>query len=175
MQQFSLSSYSAPKPNNCLFLNNIQMETKEIKYDRLLPQIKALIDHRCSEIANYANTAAAIQNEFKHWWCGFYFVNAKNQLELGPFQGPVACTLIDFNKGVCGTAWARKEAIVVANVHEFEGHIACSSESNSEIVVPIIKNGVVYAVLDIDSTEYNTFDAIDEKYLIQIAELLAAC
>ena len=151
------------------------METKELKYISLVPQIKNLIDAQCNEIANYANVAAAIQAEFKHWWCGFYFVNAKNQLELGPFQGPVACTLIDFNKGVCGTAWAKKETIVVPNVHEFEGHIACSSESNSEIVVPILKNGIVHAVLDIDSTEFNTFDAIDEKYLIQIADLLSNC
>ncbi len=151
------------------------MEPKELKYISLVPQIKNLIDAQCNEIANYANVAAAIQAEFKHWWCGFYFVNAKNQLELGPFQGPVACTLIDFNKGVCGTAWAKKETIVVPNVHEFEGHIACSSESNSEIVVPILKNGIVHAVLDIDSTEFNTFDAIDEKYLIQIADLLSNC
>ena len=151
------------------------METKELKYISLVPQIKNLIDAHCNEIANYANVAAAIQAEFKHLWCGFYFVNAKNQLELGPFQGPVACTLIDFNKGVCGTSWAKKEAIVVPDVHKFEGHIACSSESNSEIVVPVLKNGIVHAVLDIDSTEYNTFDAIDEKYLLQITDLLSNC
>lgn len=151
------------------------MQEKESKYIDLLTQLESLIDYNCSEISNYANVSAAIQAQFRHWWCGFYFVNSKNQLELGPFQGPVACTLIQYNKGVCGTAWAKNQTIIVPNVHEFEGHIACSSESNSEIVVPILKNNLVYSVLDIDSIEFNSFDAIDEKYLNQIALLLSKC
>lgn len=141
------------------------MNNKEILYQELIQEIHSLIDKNCGETANYANAAAAIQSKFKHWWCGFYFVNRNHKLELGPFQGPVACTLIDFNKGVCGTSWAKKETIIVPNVHEFEGHIACSSESNSEIVVPIIKNNEVYAVLDIDSINFNTFDSVDQHYL----------
>jgi len=148
------------------------METKELKYISLVPQIKNLIDTQCNEIANYANVAAAIQAEFKHWWCGFYFVNAKNQLELGPFQGPVACTSIGFNKGVCGTAWAKAHSIIVPNVHEFEGHIACSSESNSEIVVPVFKQEKIVAVLDIDSIYFNTFDEVDALYLEQIVAMI---
>jgi len=153
---------------------SLSQAEKHALYQSLVKQIAALIDPNASELSNYANVCAAIQTAFKHWWCGFYFVNGE-RLTLGPFQGPVACTLIEFNKGVCGTAWAKKEAIVVPNVHAFDGHIACSSESNSEIVVPILKNGIVHAVLDIDSTEFNTFDAIDKKYLIQIAELLSNC
>lgn len=145
---------------------------KEEKYKALLLAIQSLIDPSCGYVANYANVAAAIYNEFGHWWCGFYIVNQRNQLELGPFQGPVACTLIEYNKGVCGTAWAKKETIVVENVHEFEGHIACSAESNSEIVVPIIKDNTVIAVLDIDSREYSAFNEVDKKYLEQIVSFL---
>lgn len=148
------------------------MTQKELQYQSLLSQIESLIDPKCTWIANYANVCAAIQSEFKHWWCGFYMVNTNKMLELGPFQGPVACTLIDFNKGVCGTAWARKETILVPNVHEFEGHIACSSESNSEIVVPIIKNNEVIGVLDIDSIHFNQFDEIDKLYLEKIVQKL---
>ncbi len=150
------------------------MTEKENQYQSLLSQIEVLIDPKCSWIANYANICAAIQAEFKHWWCGFYMVNENKLLELGPFQGPVACTLIGFNKGVCGTAWAKKETIIVPNVHEFEGHIACSSESNSEIVIPIIKNNEVIGVLDIDSINYNQFDEIDKLYLEKIVLLLVS-
>jgi L-methionine (R)-S-oxide reductase len=146
--------------------------TKKEQYEQLLKQVEALLDPQCSWLANYSNVCAAIQGSFNHWWCGFYFVNTKKQLELGPFQGPVACTLIPYDKGVCGTSWARKESIVVPDVHKFEGHIACSSESNSEIVVPIIRNGEVIGVLDIDSTHFDQFDETDRHYLEQIVELL---
>lgn len=145
---------------------------KEARYKTLLTQIETLIDPQCGTIANYANVCAAIQAEFGFWWCGFYIINTTKQLELGPFQGPVACTLIGYNKGVCGSSWAQKETIIVPNVHEFEGHIACSSASNSEIVVPIFKNQEVVAVLDIDSLEYNAFDTVDQLYLEQIVALL---
>lgn len=145
---------------------------KEARYIALLAQIKALIDPKCGAIANYANICAAIQAEFGFWWCGFYIINDKNQLELGPFQGPVACTLIDFNKGVCGSSWAQKKSLIVPNVHEFEGHIACSSASNSEIVIPVFNQKEVIGVLDIDSKEFNTFDSVDQLYLEQIVALL---
>ena len=161
-------------------MNALQMELNQGKlaqdktqtYQRLLKQVEALIDPNLGWVGNYANVCAAIQQSFKHWWCGFYFVNSGRQLELGPFQGPAACTLIDFNKGVCGTAWARKETIIVPDVHQFEGHIACSAESNSEIVIPVKRSGNVIAVLDIDSTNFNEFDEIDQDYLEQIVELL---
>lgn len=146
---------------------------KELNYQTLLSQIDALIDSNCGWVANYANVCAAIQQYFNHWWCGFYVINKNNQLELGPFIGPVACTIIDFNKGVCGKAWAQSSTIVVPNVHEFEGHIACSSESNSEIVVPIIQNNQVIGVLDIDSKSFNSFDSIDKEYLETIVKILA--
>ena len=145
---------------------------KKEKYELLVSQIQALIDPACSWLANYANVCAAIQGTFSHWWCGFYFVNNSNQLELGPFQGPVACTLIGYDKGVCGTSWARKETIIVPDVHQFEGHIACSSESNSEIVVPLIQNGKVTGVLDIDSLNFSEFDETDAYYLEKITDML---
>jgi len=142
------------------------------QYKQLIVQVQALIDPECSWLANYANVIAAIQSTFHHWWCGFYFVNQRQELELGPFQGPVACTLIGFNQGVCGSSWARKETILVPDVHQFEGHIACSSESNSEIVVPVIQNNHVIGVLDIDSVNFGEFDEIDQHYLELIVELL---
>jgi L-methionine (R)-S-oxide reductase len=146
--------------------------TKSGQYEQLITQLEALIDPECSWLANYANICAALQDSFRHWWCGFYFVNRNQQLELGPFQGPVACTLIPYNKGVCGTSWAKRESIIVPDVHQFEGHIACSSESNSEIVIPIIRNNRVIGVLDIDSINFNQFDEIDQHYLERIVELL---
>jgi len=148
------------------------MTPKQARYEALLHEIKALIDPNCGQIANFANVSAALYAALKPWWCGFYIVNQNGQLELGPFQGPVACTLIGFNKGVCGTAWATRKTVVVPDVHAFEGHIACSSESNSEIVVPLIRNGEVTAVLDIDSTEFNAFDETDRQYLEAILDLL---
>ena len=118
-----------------------------------------------------ANVAAALHEAFGFWWTGFYRVEGQ-QLVLGPFQGPIACTRIPYGKGVCGTAWQRAQTIIVPNVHEFAGHIACSSASNSEIVVPILHDGQVVAVLDIDSTDFNTFDETDQLYLEKIAEML---
>ncbi len=147
-------------------------DPKTEMYEELLKKTEALIDPACKWLANYSNVIAAIQETFSHWWCGFYFVNANNQLELGPFMGPVACTLIGYNKGVCGSAWAKKESIVVPDVHKFEGHIACSSESNSEIVVPLIQHGNVIGVLDIDSRNYAQFDDTDRHFLEQIVKLL---
>ena len=141
--------------------------TKEEQYQEIIPQIQSLIAGETDLIANMANIAAALHNTFHFWWTGFYIVRAK-ELVLGPFQGPIACTRIPYNKGVCGTAWAQNKTIIVPNVHEFPGHIACSSASKSEIVVPIRRNGNVIAVLDIDSADYNTFDAIDQTYLEKI-------
>ena len=140
---------------------------KEATYQTLIPQIQALVAGETDLIANMANVAAVLHNTFHFWWTGFYLVK-ENELVLGPFQGPIACTRIPYNKGVCGSAWAQDKTLVVPNVHEFPGHIACSSASKSEIVVPIRRNGEVIAVLDIDSADYNTFDTIDQKYLEQI-------
>ena len=158
--------------------------TKEKQYQEVIPQINSLIAGETDLIANMANIAAVLHQTFHFWWTGFYLVKpitntpsslegrsggVPNSLVLGPFQGPVACTRIPYNKGVCGTAWAQNKTLIVPNVHEFPGHIACSSASNSEIVVPIRRDGEVIAVLDIDSTDYNTFDAIDQTYLEQIS------
>ena len=161
---------------------------KEATYLSLIPQINSLIAGETDLIANMANIVAVLHNTFHFWWTGFYLVKDKDQssiinqqspitndqsqmtseLVLGPFQGPVACTRIPYNKGVCGSAWAQDRTLVVPDVHEFPGHIACSSASKSEIVVPIRKDGEIIAVLDIDSADYNTFDAIDQRYLEQI-------
>ena len=119
-------------------------------------------------IANMANIVAAIQETFHFWWVGFYRVEG-DELVLGPFQGPVACTRIPFGRGVCGTAWQQEKTVIVPDVHRFPGHIACSSASKSEIVVPIRRDGKIIAVLDIDSDEYNAFDALDQRYLEQIS------
>lgn len=192
-------------------------QAKEATYQTIIPQIQALVAGETDMIANMANIAAVLHETFHFWWTGFYIVKDENErtkeegpsaishqpstiscqpsaiskeLVLGPFQGPIACTRIPYGKGVCGTAWAKGETVIVPNVHEFPGHIACSSESKSEIVVPIFRqNGTgkdiegtgedtegtsgqagkeVIAVLDIDSAEFNTFDAIDQKYLEQI-------
>ncbi|MBQ2540661.1 MAG: GAF domain-containing protein [Paludibacteraceae bacterium] len=150
--------------------------SKQETYQALLPQIESLVAGEKDEIANMANVAAALHETFSFWWTGFYRVGRQNgtapvesvQLVLGPFQGPVACTRIPYGKGVCGTAWQRAETVIVPNVHEFAGHIACSSASNSEIVVPVIRHNQVVAVLDIDSTDFNTFDETDKYYLEQI-------
>jgi len=144
--------------------------TKEETYQTLLPQIQALVADETDTVANMANIAAALHEAFGFWWTGFYRV-VGNELVLGPFQGPVACTRISFGRGVCGTAWERGETVIVPNVHEFPGHIACSAASNSEIVVPVRRNGQIVAVLDIDSAEYNTFDAIDKQYLEKLVLL----
>ena len=120
-----------------------------------------------------ANIAAMLHETFGFWWTGFYRVDPESaQLVLGPFQGPVACTRIAFGKGVCGTAWERRSTVVVPDVHQFPGHIACSSASNSEIVVPVFRDEEVVAVLDIDSTDFNTFDDTDKEWLERIVSLL---
>lgn len=147
-------------------------QTKVELYEELLKQAEGLIDHHCSDITNYANISALLKTTFNFWWCGFYLVNKNNHLELGPFQGPVACTLIGYGKGVCGASWEKKSTIVVPDVHQFEGHIACSSASNSEIVVPLIKNNEVIGVLDIDSEHFNHFDEVDAHYLEKLVEMI---
>ncbi|MBK6984228.1 MAG: GAF domain-containing protein [Bacteroidetes bacterium] len=150
----------------------IKGNTKEEKYQSIIPQIKALIDGETDAIANMANICAALKYGFNFFWVGFYLVK-DNQLVLAPFQGPVACTRIHLGKGVCGTAWKNNEVIIVDDVDKFPGHIACSSLSKSEIVLPIYnsKNEII-GVLDIDSDEYATFDKTDELYLNQILKLI---
>jgi len=145
--------------------------TKQETYQSILPQIESLVAGETDMIAKMANVAAVLHEAFGFWWTGFYRVEGQ-QLVLGPFQGPIACTRIPFGRGVCGTAWQRAETVIVPNVHEFAGHIACSSASNSEIVVPILRDGQVIAVLDIDSTDFGTFDETDLLYLEQIAQLI---
>ena len=148
-------------------------EMKEGQYKLLVSQIEALIDGEKDMIAVMSNVAAAIHHTMGFWWTGFYRVVA-DELVLGPFQGPVACMHIPFGKGVCGTAWQRAETVIVPDVEQFPGHIACSSESKSEIVVPVFgSNGKVMAVLDIDSEHLATFDETDRKYLKAICKLVS--
>lgn len=149
----------------------ISKGSKEEQYKSLLPQIKVLVEGESDQIANLANIAAALKEQFDFFWVGFYLVKG-DELVLGPFQGPVACTRIAYNKGVCGTAWAEKKVLTVPDVDAFPGHIACSSLSKSEIVLPLYHNGEIIGVLDVDSELYGTFDDIDEKYLTQIIDLL---
>ena len=144
---------------------------KRDKYEMLYSQLESLLEGETDEIANMANTAALIHETFGFWWTGFYIVK-DGQLVLGPFQGPVACTRIPYGKGVCGTAWEQGRSIVVPDVELFPGHIACSSLSRSEIVVPLIKDGGVVGVLDIDSKELACFDETDRIWLEKIATLL---
>lgn len=150
----------------------IQGTTKEEKYKSLLPQIKALVETESDLIANMANVCAALKFGFDFFWVGFYLIK-DNQLVLAPFQGPVACTRIPLGKGVCGTAWKNNEVLVVDDVDLFPGHIACSSLSKSEIVLPIYDaNKHIVGVLDIDSDAYKTFDDTDKIYLTQVLEFL---
>ena len=144
---------------------------KTDRYKETYKSIEAVISGESDIIANMANMAAILHETFGFWWTGFYIVKG-GELVLGPFQGPVACTRIPFGKGVCGTAWKQGETIVVPDVHAFPGHIACSSLSCSEIVVPICDEKGVHAVLDIDSKEYSTFDQIDREWLERIVSLL---
>lgn len=146
--------------------------TKDEQFQTLLPQIKALIEGEPDLIANLANVCGALKEQFNWLWVGFYLVK-NNELVLGPFQGPVACTRIKKGRGVCGTSWQKKETIVVPDVEAFPGHIACSSASRSEIVVPAIRNGEVVAVLDVDSEYLSYFDDNDLKYLEEIVEMIA--
>ena len=146
-------------------------------YEALIPQIKSLTEGESDIYANMANITAVLKEAFDFFWVGFYFVKPDNSeygksLVLGPFQGPVACTRIAMGKGVCGFAWQQATCVIVPDVDLFPGHIACSSYSKSEIVVPIFNEGYVSAVLDIDSSELNTFDQTDEKYLIKIVSFL---
>ena len=143
---------------------------KEEKYKILLPQLESLIKGEDDLIANLANISAALKETFDFLWVGFYLIKG-DQLVLGPFQGPVACTRIEKGKGVCGTAWEKEKTIIVEDVESFPGHIACSSLSRSEIVIPVRRDGRVTMVLDVDSEHYKQFDEIDSEYLNQIVLL----
>lgn len=145
----------------------ISAGSKENKYRELLPQLHALVGTETDFIANLANVAAALKQTFNFFWTGFYIVKG-DELVLGPFQGPIACTRIRIGRGVCGTAWKEARTLIVPDVEQFPGHIACSSDSKSEIVVPIIKQGKVIGVLDIDSDSPDSFDTVDARYLEEI-------
>jgi GAF domain-containing protein len=149
----------------------ISSGTKSEQYASLLPQIKGLLEGETDLVANLANVAAALKEQFGWLWTGFYLVK-NDELVLGPFQGPVACTRIRKGKGVCGSCWAEAKTLIVPDVEKFPGHIACSSLSRSEIVVPLIKNGIVTGVLDVDSSEYNHFDQTDQQYLEEIVSMI---
>ena len=149
----------------------ISGNSKQENYASLLPQVQAVMDNSVDIIANMANMAAMLHETFGFWWTGFYRVIG-NELVLGPFQGPLACTRIAYGRGVCGTAWKEKRTIVVPDVEEFPGHIACSSASRSEIVVPVFQDGEVIAVLDIDSDRLATFDETDSEYLEKVVTFL---
>ena len=140
---------------------------KQEMYETLLPQIASLVGNETDLIANMANIAAALKQTFGFFWVGFYLVK-EDELVLGPFQGPIACTRIRLGKGVCGTAWKEGRTLIVPDVEQFPGHIACSSDSKSEIVVPVLQQGEVIGVLDIDSNELDSFDTIDARYLEEI-------
>jgi L-methionine (R)-S-oxide reductase len=146
---------------------------KNDKYQTLLQQLPALMDERVDNVANMANLVAALKQTFGFFWVGFYRLQA-DELVLGPFQGPIACTRIKKGQGVCGATWVEERTIVVPNVHEFPGHIACSDQSKSEIVVPLFKAGVLVAVLDVDSDEFATFDEVDKIQLEKILEWFSA-
>jgi GAF domain-containing protein len=144
---------------------------KEEQYLSLIPQIKGLVSGEPDLVANLANIAAALKEQFDFFWVGFYLVK-DDELVLGPFQGPVACTRISKGRGVCGASWAQSNTIIVPDVEKFPGHIACSSISKSEIVVPLFKNYEVWGVLDVDSDQYNSFDETDAQFLQEIVALI---
>ncbi|KAK5574509.1 hypothetical protein RB653_009762 [Dictyostelium firmibasis] len=146
--------------------------SKEEQYQSLLPQIEGLLTGENNQIANLANITAALKEQFNFFWVGFYLVDTENELVLGPFQGPIACTRIRKGRGVCGGAWSQEKTLIVPDVEKFPGHIACSSLSKSEIVLPLYKQGKIIGVLDVDSNQLNSFDEIDEKYLSQVLKLL---
>ena len=152
----------------CLIISD---GNKHEKYSVLYNQIRSLLDSENDLISNMANISSMIHHTFGFWWTGFYRVSA-DELVLGPFQGPIACSRIRFGKGVCGTAWKDARTVIVPDVDRFPGHIACSSLSRSEIVVPIFRGEDVYAVLDIDSKELSTFDETDKEWLEKITKLL---
>ena len=145
--------------------------TKEEQYQTLLPQIKGLLEGEPDLVANLANVTAALKEQFNWLWVGFYLVK-HNELVLGPFQGPVACTRIKKGRGVCGKSWEDKKTLIVPDVEKFPGHITCSSLSRSEIVIPIFKNNEVTAILDVDSEALDHFDETDKKYLEEIVNLI---
>lgn len=147
--------------------------TKAEKYESLIPQIQGLIQGEENLIANMANISAALKEGMDFFWVGFYLVDSDDELVLGPFQGPVACTRIKKGKGVCGTSWKKNEVLIVPDVDEFPGHIACASASKSEIVLPVEENKQTIGVLDVDSDRLNDFDEIDRKYLEKILSLLS--
>ena len=144
---------------------------KAERYKTLVPQIASLVQGETDTVANLSNVVAALRQALKFFWVGFYLVK-NNELVLGPFQGSIACTRIGFGKGVCGTSWKEKKVLMVPNVNEFPGHIACSSDSKSEIVLPAFKNGEVALVLDVDSDRLNDFDKIDEFWLGQVISMV---
>ena len=145
-----------------------QNQPKDVRYRELLPQLQSLVEGETDLTANLANVAAALKEVFGWWWVGFYLVKG-NELVLGPFQGPVACTRIAFGRGVCGMAWKEKRSVLVPDVNQFPGHIACSSASVSEIVVPVFgENNEVFAVLDVDSERYDVLDEVDVEWLEKI-------
>ncbi len=144
---------------------------KSERYKALLPQIKSLVTGEADLVANLSNIAAALKQTMNFFWVGFYIVK-NDQLVLGPFQGPIACTRINLGKGVCGTSWKEQRVILVEDVDLFPGHIACSSDSKSEIVLPVMANGKVVMVLDVDSDKLSDFDAIDELYLREVVEII---
>lgn len=145
--------------------------SKAENYTSLIPQIKGLIDGEPDLVANLANIVAALKEQFGWFWVGFYMVKG-DELVLAPFQGPVACTRIRKGRGVCGSSWAQAQTLIVPDVEKFPGHIACSSLSKSEIVVPVIRNGEVVGVLDVDSSELDSFDAVDQQFLEEIISLI---
>ena len=145
--------------------------SKEERYTTLIPQIEALVHDEADVIANLSNIVAALKQTMNFFWVGFYIVK-ENQLVLGPFQGPIACTRINFGKGVCGASWKEKKTILVPDVEEFPGHIACSSASKSEIVLPAFKNGEVTLVLDVDSDVLNDFDSTDQQALEAVMRIV---
>ena len=147
-----------------------QAGRKEI-YERLLPQIQSLVADEPNTVANLANIAAALREALGFFWVGSYLVEGQ-ELVLGPFQGPVACTRIAYGRGVCGQAWAERKTIIVPNVNDFPGHIACSAASQSEIVVPVIKDGQVVMVLDVDSDQLDAFSEVDERYLGKLVQFM---
>ncbi|SNS56775.1 GAF domain-containing protein [Ekhidna lutea] len=153
-------------------LTLIEEGTKEEKYKSLIPQITGLLYGENNLIANLANISAALKEGMGFFWVGFYLVDSEDELVLGPFQGPVACTRIKSGKGVCGSSWQRDQTLIVPNVDEFPGHIACASASKSEIVIPVKKDGKTIGVLDVDSDRLNDFDEVDQQYLQQILKLL---
>ena len=142
-------------------------------YESLLPQLKALCEGEPNRVANLANVAAGLKEAFGFFWIGFYLVE-DDELVLGPFQGPVACTRIQKGKGVCGTSWEKAETLIVPDVEAFPGHIACSSASKSEIVLPLIKDNQVIGVLDVDSNKLDDFDVIDEQQLTKLCQWLVS-